>query len=693
FDVKKEAEAADKEQQLIAGFLVNQLYQNNNPATDAIKATTTQATIDTAQAQIDLLLPSAVKTDLQNKLNRAQELLDAQKAVDVAVNELFEGNNPANKIKETVTQADIDAAQAKVDKVTDSAKKAELQAHIDKAQAEFDVKKEAEAADKGQQLIAGFLVNQLYQNNEPLTDAIKATTNQAAIDKAQAQIDLLLPSAVKTDLQNKLNRAQELLNATNTAEVTAEKAVNELFEGNNPANALKETVTQAELDAAQAKVDAVTDTAKKAELQAHVDKAQSLLDAANEKEAQENAAKTLVDGLFTDKTHAALKESTTQGHIDTAKTKVNQLAEGPVKAALLEAIEQAQELLNARESVNENYQKAKASVDALFSNAAHTNLDKNTTQHTIDQANALVQQLPAGAEKEALIQELNKAQELWNKQPLEKPQIDTVYNNATQVTGKGTPGMEVVVTIQGKTYKGTVNANGDFAVTIPEQAAGTVIQVQLANGKGGVSATVSVSVTNYIPMAAPEVNPVGPYQQTVTGKAPAGTKMVRLLVNGIAQRTAVPDEDGSFSIYSRFNTDGVKTNLRLEAGDQVTVDYGIRTPIHLKTTVTVLKELVKPVVNPIKANDDYIMGFVPAGTSVLRLVVNGVPQRTITAVKDLEVVAAGGIDPTGKFKMYSRFIVDEKGERRKLRDGDRVTIDAGVQIPGYVGETITVGQL
>ncbi|EUJ52322.1 hypothetical protein, partial [Listeria rocourtiae] len=86
-------------------------------------------------------------------------------------------------------------------------------------------------------------------------------------------------------------------------------------------------------------------------------------------------------------------------------------------------------------------------------------------------------------------------------------------------------------------------------------------------------------------------------------------------------------------------------------------------------------------------------GFVPAGTSVLRLVVNGVPQRTITAVKDLEVVAAGGIDPTGKFKMYSRFIVDEKGERRKLRDGDRVTIDAGVQIPGYVGETITVGQL
>ncbi|EUJ47386.1 hypothetical protein PROCOU_09836 [Listeria rocourtiae FSL F6-920] len=264
---------------------VNALFKDDNPA-NTIKETVTQADIDAAQAKVDAIKGNPDKTaELQAHVDKAQAELDAKTQVEKetvaekAVNELFEGNNPANKMKETVTQADIDAAQAKVDAVTDPAKKAELQAHIDKAQAEFDAKKEAEAADKEQQAMAGFLVNQLYQDNNPATDAIKATTNQATIGEAQAQIDKLLPSAVKTDLQNKLNRAQELLNAKNTAEADAQKVVNELFEGNNPANKMKETVTQADIDAAQAKVDDVTDPAKKAELQAHVDKAQAEFDA------------------------------------------------------------------------------------------------------------------------------------------------------------------------------------------------------------------------------------------------------------------------------------------------------------------------------------------------------------------------------------------------------------------------------
>ncbi|EUJ41670.1 toxin Cry1Ac domain D-VI-related protein, partial [Listeria rocourtiae] len=122
-------------------------------------------------------------------------------------------------------------------------------------------------------MVANYLVNQLYQNNEPLTDAIKATTNRAAIDAVQAQIDGLLPSAVKTDLQNKLDRARELLNIRTAVEAGIQRAVKALFEDSNPANALKETVTQADIDAAQAKVYTVIDPATKAELQAYVDKA------------------------------------------------------------------------------------------------------------------------------------------------------------------------------------------------------------------------------------------------------------------------------------------------------------------------------------------------------------------------------------------------------------------------------------
>ncbi|EUJ41404.1 toxin Cry1Ac domain D-VI-related protein, partial [Listeria rocourtiae] len=556
FDAKKETEAADKGQQAIAGFLVNQLYQDNNPATDAIKATTNQAAIDEAQAQIDLLLPSAVKTDLQNKLNRAQELLNAKNTAEKAVNELFEGNKPANKIKETVTQADIDAAQAKVDKVTDSAKKAELQAHIDKAQAEFDVKKEAEAADKEQQLIAGFLVDQLYQNNNPATDAIKATTNQAAIDEAQAQIDLLLPSAVKTDLQNKLNRAQELLNAKNTAE----KAVNELFEGNKPANKIKETVTQADIDAAQAKVDALTDPAKKAELQAHIDKAQVAFDAKKEAEV---VAEKAVNELFEGNNPAnKVKETVKQTDIDAAQEKVNAITD-PAKKAELQA----------------HVDKAQAEFDAT---------------HAVIVA----------------------------------PKVQTVSNKDTVVTGTGTPGYTAVVTIGGKTYTGMVGANGSFAVTIPAQKADTIITVAQKNGQKTGPAT-TVKVVNYIPAVAPIIDNVAVFQQAITGKVPAGTLSVRLIVNGVPQRLVAPDAEGNFSFYSRFISDGTVSNLRLKEGDVITVDYGNRTPAHLVATTTV-GTATKPVLDTVYEAADYVSGLVPTGTQVIRLSINGVPQRTVT---------------------------------------------------------------
>ncbi|TDR50132.1 toxin Cry1Ac domain D-VI-related protein, partial [Paenilisteria rocourtiae] len=192
---------------------VKELFVSNNPA-NVIKTTVTQATIDAAQAKVNAVKNTATKAELQAHINKAQAELNAKVAAEKAVKELFVSNNPANTIKETVTQATIDAAQAKVNAVKDTAKKAELQAHINKAQAAFDAK----TTDKEKQLVANYLVNQLYQNNEPLTDAIKATTNRAAIDAVQAQIDGLLPSAVKTDLQNKLDRARELLNIRTAVE-------------------------------------------------------------------------------------------------------------------------------------------------------------------------------------------------------------------------------------------------------------------------------------------------------------------------------------------------------------------------------------------------------------------------------------------------------------------------------------------
>ncbi|CAD5902609.1 conserved hypothetical protein [Carnobacterium maltaromaticum] len=187
------------------------------------------------------------------------------------------------------------------------------------------------------------------------------------------------------------------------------------------------------------------------------------------------------------------------------------------------------------------------------------------------------------------------------------------------------------------------------------------------------------------------INPVGPFQQAITGTVPAGTAMVRLLVNGVAQRTAFPDADGNFTIYSRFVTDGVNKNLRLQGGDIVTVDYGFKGDPLLASSVVVNKNFVKPIVDTVAPLAEYVTGMVPVGSQVIRLLVNGVPQRTATAAEDINATVIGGIDmKTGKFKIYSRIIKDENGVSRKLRAGDQVTIDSGVQIPGATGTTVTV---
>ncbi|MBC6316979.1 toxin Cry1Ac domain D-VI-related protein [Listeria grandensis] len=274
----------------IAQTAVNDLF--TDASKNGIKPTTDQAAIDAAQALVNKVTDPAVKAIMQADVDKAQSLLDAknvataekekQDAAKKAVDELFNNNNPSsNVIKPLTDQATIDAAQKLVNAVTDPTTKAALQADVDKAQGLLDGRIQA---DKDQKVIASYLVNQLFQNNTPSSDAIKTTTDQAAIDNAQGEINKIVDPTVKAALQQNLDRAQELLDQRNTVvsekakQDAAKKAVDELFNNNTPSsNAIKPTTNQATIDAAQALVNKVTDPTTKAALQADVDKAASLL--------------------------------------------------------------------------------------------------------------------------------------------------------------------------------------------------------------------------------------------------------------------------------------------------------------------------------------------------------------------------------------------------------------------------------
>lgn len=347
-----DARNAEKQHETDATAAINNLFIDNNPA-NHIKDTTNQAAIDAAQTKVDAVTDATVKAELQAQVDKAQAELDARNAekqhetdATAAINDLFINNNPANHIKDTTNQAAIDAAQAKVDAVTDATKKAEMQAQVDKAQAELDAKN----AEKQRETEAKTSVDNLFIDNNS-ANHIKDTTNQAAIDAAQAKVNAVTDATTKAELQTKVDKAQAELNARTSEaqrEAEAKTSVNNLFIDNNPANHIKDTTTQAIIDAAQTKVNAVTDATVKAELQAQVDKAQAELNAKTAEKQRENEAKAAVNDLFINNNPANnIKETTTQAAIDAAQAKVDAVTDPTVKAELQKEIDKAQSQLDS----------------------------------------------------------------------------------------------------------------------------------------------------------------------------------------------------------------------------------------------------------------------------------------------------------------------------------------------------------
>ncbi|MDO7863194.1 immunoglobulin-like domain-containing protein [Brochothrix thermosphacta] len=127
-------------------------------------------------------------------------------------------------------------------------------------------------------------------------------------------------------------------------------------------------------------------------------------------------ARDAVEALFTDGTQTAIKDSTNQTAIDDAQKLVDKLPAGSDKTELQEEIKNAQDLLDKR-NAEEQAKAARESVDNLFSDATHEQLAHGITQADIDAAKAKVEALPNGSEKTELLEEVQKAQALFDKIP------------------------------------------------------------------------------------------------------------------------------------------------------------------------------------------------------------------------------------------------------------------------------------
>ncbi|WP_340372904.1 toxin Cry1Ac domain D-VI-related protein [Peribacillus sp. FSL E2-0218] len=521
-------------------------------------------------------------------------------------------------------------------------------------------------------------------------DTLKGSTNQAAIDEAQNAVNKLPAGSEKNRLQDLVNKAKDLLNKNEQAEKElndAKNKVEDLFT-DDKFDTLKGSTNQGAIDEAKEAVDKLPAGPEKERLEELLNNAQDLLNKNEQAEKDLNDAKNKVEDLFTDDKFDTLKGSTDQGAIDEAKEAVDKLPAGPEKERLEELLNNAQDLLNKNEQVEKDLNDAKNKVEDLFTDDKFNTLKETTNQGAIDTAQEAVNKLPGGAEKDRLQDLLNKAKDLLDKDITapNAPRLDEVTTNSKEVTGSGEPEANVTVTINSNNYTGVVGPDGKFKVAIPNQPVNTIISVTLTDAAGNVSKSSSVRVVQFMPSEPVKIDPVYPDAQTITGTAPEGATVVRLLINGVPLRTAPVNQDGTFSIYSRYvGVDENGNNITLQAGDIVTVDYGLRTPSNLQANITVVKEAVKLQVNPVAPNADYVTGIAPEGTQNLRLIVNGKPLRTVS----LTQTGAGVINPDGSYRIYSRFIEDENGVTRRLQAGDVIEVDNGPLVVGReVAKTI-----
>ncbi|MBC2025320.1 immunoglobulin-like domain-containing protein, partial [Listeria booriae] len=189
------------------------------------------------------------------------------------------------------------------------------------------------------------------------------------------------------------------------------------------------------------------------------------------------------------------------------------------------------------------------------------------------------------------------------------PTINPVTTDSTSVKGTGINGATVTITIGSNTYTGTVSG-GEYTITIPKQAAGTVITAkQSLNSQ--TSNSVNTTVTQGA-LSAPVINTVTSDDTTITGTGMKGA-VVTVTINN-QDYTGLVDDNGAYSI----------TIDKQPAGTIITAKQEINAKTSTNATTTVTQGTVTPpVVNPVTTDDTIVTGTGMKGATV-KLAIGGI---------------------------------------------------------------------
>lgn len=385
----------------------NELQQRINDVEDLNTATSkvqqaelsfAQEDKDSAQNLVDALPDTSQKEGLQERLDEVQRVINAMTAVE--------------KAETSLSESDTANAETLIEGLVESDKKVELQERLDAVKKILEAIKAVEKAEstnsQADKDVATSLVDALLSSDkkmelierlkvvqdtierlgkeEQATSAVEqaeSSYRQGDYDAALALVEGLEDGKVKVGLQDRLTTLDTIVKQFIEAELSVSKA--------------ESTTIQEDKDTAQLLVDSLPNSDFKNELQERLEQVQLIIDRLeDEGEATLSVEKAESTLTITD--------------FNTAQTLVNSLGEGTIKVALQSRLDAIKELVK-------QFDEATKAVE---------NAEGSPTQENKDQAEEIVNTLPDGPLKKALIDRLTAVQDMIDKKSAEERAADSV---------------------------------------------------------------------------------------------------------------------------------------------------------------------------------------------------------------------------------------------------------------------------
>ncbi|MDQ0359916.1 toxin Cry1Ac domain D-VI-related protein [Breznakia pachnodae] len=398
---------------------------------------------------------------------------------------ITEDETNGTNLGDDVDEESLSKAEEILNSITDGKLKDQLEEIVNTVKDMLDASKE---------------VNDMYDADGNL----KSTVTEEMIQEIEDIVNALPDGTFKDNLKDKVEEAQTTLNQRNE---DAQDKVDNLF--NEDKTGLGDGVGQTEIDEAQKAVDQLPDGDKKEELQKEIDKAQDMLD------EMEQTAKDKVDNLFNeDKTDLATGVGQTE--IDEAQKAVDKLPNGDKKNELQKEIDKAQDMLDAKDAVNDLFNPDGSIKDGI-------------TQDDIKDALDLVNNLPDGNLKDELLNLIKEVQKVVDERTY------IILESFAVFTGKGNVSARIDAPVENfsKVYvngKELDKSNyevtsGSTVITLKESYLLTLenktydVEVEFVSG-----AKVSVSLTVNVKDSSPSKAPTG--NLSVTGGATTSASVV-----------------------------------------------------------------------------------------------------------------------------------------------------------------------